>query len=154
MRRIIGWTLFSIPDLLSARFSRLAARTAAATGSWKFLAACIACIAIWILLGPFVGFFNTMYQLIPSNIISIVTLLLVGLVQNSQNRESAAVLLKLDELLRANHEARNQLVGLEDKTEEEIARVKAEFAALASGPVRDARGRFARADTQNKQKPP
>ena len=64
---------------------------------------------------------------------TIVTFLMVFLIQNTQNRESAAVLLKLDELIRASEFARNRLLTLEDLTEDELAELKRGFAQAAKG---------------------
>ena len=59
----------------------------------------------------------------------------VFLIQNTQNRDTAAIQLKLDELIRANENARNKLLSLEDLTEEEINQLKASFALLAPSPA-------------------
>jgi low affinity Fe/Cu permease len=66
---------------------------------------------------------------------TIVTFLMVFLLQNTQNRDTAAIQLKLDELIRANQNARNKMLCLEDLSEDELKRVKATFESLAAAPA-------------------
>lgn len=75
-------------------------------------------MVVWLVSGPIFGFSDT-WQLIMNTVSSIVTFLMVFLIQNTQNRDSAALQLKLDELIRANA-ARKDLVGIEEKPESEI----------------------------------
>lgn len=75
-------------------------------------------MVVWLVSGPIFGFSDT-WQLIMNTCSSIVTFLMVFLIQNTQNRDSAALQLKLDELIRANA-ARKDLVGIEEKPEAEI----------------------------------
>ena len=89
-----------------------------------------AVIAIWAATGPLFGF-SDMWQLIINTGTTIVTFLMVFLIQNTQNRDTQAIQLKLDELIRANEKARNRLVTLEDLTEEGLDRIKAQFERLA-----------------------
>src|SRR5919199_2458858 len=87
-------------------------------------------IVLWAATGPLFGFSDT-WQLIINTGTTIVTFLMVFLIQNTQNRDTQAIQLKLDELIRVTDRARNRLVTLEDLTEEELDRVKAQFATLA-----------------------
>jgi len=87
-------------------------------------------IIAWALTGPLFHYSDT-WQLIINTGTTIVTFLMVFLLQNTQNRDTTAIQLKLDELIRANRNARNMMFGLEDLSEEELKKVKATFASLA-----------------------
>ena len=100
------------------RFSHFAARTGQIMGSyWAFLLA-ILTVVVWAATGPLFQFSNT-WQLVINTGTTIVTFLMVFLLQNSQNREAQATQLKLDELIRAVDQASNQLIDTEDATEDE-----------------------------------
>ena len=71
------------------------------------------------------------WQLVINTITNILSMLMVFLIQNSQNGDTSAVQLKLDELLRAGREAKNTLINLEELTEEDLRRIKERYAALA-----------------------
>lgn len=110
-------------------FHRFAQRTSAAVGSpWAFAAA-IAAIVVWALIGPAVGFSNT-WQLVINTGTTIVTFLIVFLIQNTQNRESRAIQLKLDELIVASG-ASNEAVDLENISDERAMELLKQFHALA-----------------------
>ena len=105
-------------------FSRFASRTATATGShWAFLAM-VVFIAAWFVTGPLFGFSDT-WQLIANTVTTLTTALMVFLIQNTQNRDSRAVHLKLDELIRAVPQARKQFMEAEEEDLDEIEREKA-----------------------------
>jgi low affinity Fe/Cu permease len=87
-------------------------------------------IVIWAVTGPVFGYSDT-WQLIINTGTTIVTFLMVFLIQNTQNRDMSALHLKLDELIRANQGARNKLLTLEDMTEEELKQVKGAFSRIA-----------------------
>ncbi|MGE3856103.1 MAG: low affinity iron permease family protein [Dehalococcoidia bacterium] len=102
-------------------FARIARRTAHLTGSaWGFLAA-LAVVLGWAVVGPVFHFSET-WQLVINTGTTIVTFLMVFLIQSSQNHDSAAMQIKLDELLRAVHGAHNSMIALESATEEEMDR--------------------------------
>ena len=82
-----------------------------------------AVIVVWALTGPLFGFSDT-WQLVINTGTTIVTFLMVFLIQNTQNRQGDAVQIKLDELIRAVQGAHNYLVNLEDATEEELTELK------------------------------
>lgn len=86
-------------------------------------------ILVWACLGPMFGFSDT-WQLIINTSTTIVTFLMVFLIQNTQNRDTKALQLKLDELIRANAKARNKLIDLEDLSDEEMERLHKEFNEL------------------------
>jgi low affinity Fe/Cu permease len=85
-------------------------------------------VVVWASTGPFFGFSDT-WQLVINTGTTIVTFLMVFLIQNTQNRDSKAMQLKLDELIRATH-ARNAFANLEDLTDEELAQLNVEFQEL------------------------
>ena len=116
-------------------FRKFAENTANAVGSyWAFLLAALTVI-IWAVSGPLFGFSDT-WQLVINTGTTIVTFLMVFLIQNTQNRDGAAIQAKLDELIRASA-AQNRYIGIEQLTEEELdelrhrceARAKAEAVA-------------------------
>ena len=113
-------------------FRRFAHVTAEAVGrSHAFLGALVV-IAIWAVSGPLFGFSDT-WQLVVNTGTTIVTFLMVFLIQNTQNRDAHAIHLKLDELIRANARARNALLGLEAMSDAELARLQTEFERLRDG---------------------
>ena len=97
-----------------------------------FAVACVV-IVIWAVTGPVFHYSDT-WQLIINTGTTIVTFLMVFLIQNTQNRDSAVLHLKLDELIRVSDSARNRLLDLEGLTEEELKRLKGSFAKLATTP--------------------
>ena len=104
-------------------FRRFANRTSEFTGSsWAFIIS-IAIIAIWGITGPMFHYSDT-WQLIINTGTTIVTFLIVFLIQNSQNRDAAAMQAKLDELIRAVREARGQFIGIEHRTDKEIMEIR------------------------------
>ena len=110
-------------------FRRTAERVAQAVGSpWAFLLAAIT-IVVWGITGPYFKFSDT-WQLVINTGTTIVTFLMVFLIQNTQNRETRIVNLKLDELLRGVEGARTGLVQLDHMTDEELEAVQAEFTRL------------------------
>lgn len=110
-------------------FHRFAARASVLVGSaWAFAAA-LAIILVWALCGPVAHFSNT-WQLIINTGTTIITFLMVFLIQHTQNRDATALHLKLDELLRAVGEARTELVDLEHLPEAELERLQRHFAQL------------------------
>jgi len=110
-------------------FRRLAQATAQAVGTpWTFLAA-VFIVLIWAVSGPAFHFSDT-WQLVINTGTTIVTFLMVFLIQNTQNRDARVMHLKLDELIRATHSARNRLVDMEAMTDEELAALQREFKEL------------------------
>lgn len=93
---------------------------------WGFLAAVLIVVG-WALSGPIFGF-SEKWQLFINTGTTVITFLMVFLIQNTQNRDTTTVHLKLDELIRAVKTARNTIVDLEDASEEEIEEFRQEFA--------------------------
>jgi low affinity Fe/Cu permease len=110
-------------------FRKFAHRAAEMVGrSYAFLLAATV-IAVWGLTGPIFHFSDT-WQLVINTGTTIVTFLMVFLIQNTQNRDAHAIHLKLDELIRANKHARNALLGLESMSDHELQSLQTEFEEL------------------------
>ncbi len=110
-------------------FRRFATSASEATGSpWTFMLAVLV-IVVWAVSGPVFGFSDT-WQLVINTGTTIITFLMVFLVQNTQNREAVAMQLKLDELLRAVNGARTGLVNLETLSDEDLAELRTQFERL------------------------
>ena len=116
---------------MSDKFSHAAHWTAQQCGRASVFMAAVALIIAWAVTGPFFHYSDT-WQLIINTSTTIVTFLMVFLLQNTQNRDTAAIQLKLDELIRANQNARNMMLALEDLSEDELRRVKSTFESLAA----------------------
>lgn len=114
---------------MNERFRKFAGVVATVVGSaWAFCIAVFA-VVLWAVSGPLFGY-SDHWQLIINTTTTIVTFLIVFLIQNTQNRDARAIHLKLDELIRALRGARNQLVDLEALTDEELDRLQEEFQRL------------------------
>ena len=111
---------------MNERFRRMAQATAELGASPGAFWTAIAVIFIWLVTGPLFHFSDT-WQLAINTGTTIITFLMVFLIQNTQNRDAKAIHLKLDELIRAVEKARNNLVDLEDLTDEELAALQKEF---------------------------
>jgi low affinity Fe/Cu permease len=115
--------------LVSDAFRVFARHSSMILGSaWAFAGAVLV-IAVWLLTGPTFHFSDT-WQLIINTATTIITFLMVFLIQNTQNRDAKAVHLKLDEIIRALKGARNKLVDLEDLSDEELKKLEEQFRRL------------------------
>ena len=110
-------------------FSDAARRASSVLGTPAAFALACATILIWGITGPLFGYSDT-WQLVINTGTTIVTFLMVFLVQNTQNRDARALHLKLDELLRSVKDARNRLINLENCTDDEIDQIERQFKAL------------------------
>ena len=115
-------------------FSRLFSSTAQwasvqAGRSWSFALA-VGVVVAWAVTGPFFGYSDT-WQLVINTGTTIVTFLMVFLIQNAQNRDTQAIHTKLDELIRATRGAHNRLIALEEQGEEELAEARQELRRAA-----------------------
>src|SRR5689334_25201029 len=113
-------------------FDRTASHIARLMGHPLAFALAVLSIVIWGALGPLAGYSDT-WQLIINTSTTIVTFLMVFLIQNTQNRETHALHLKIDELLRALDAADTRLVDLEERSEQELDRLQQHYKALALG---------------------
>ena len=107
-------------------FHRYAAWVSHVVGtSWAFFVA-IALVIAWLLSGPLFGFSDT-WQLVINTATTIVTFLMVFLIQNTQNRDARAIHLKLDEIIRSHHGAHNEMIDIEDLSDEELAEISKRY---------------------------
>lgn len=127
-------------------FHHFAHLTAQATGSvWAFMIA-LAVILIWFVTGPIFNFSDT-WQLVINTATTIITFLMVFLIQNTQNRDARALHLKIDELLRAIGAARTGLVNLEKLSEAELDELEAEFERVRNRACRTQEQQIPEAET-------
>src|SRR3954463_150487 len=117
------------PAKSSSLFTRFSKSTAHATGQPYTFAGAVLLIVVWALTGPLFHFSDT-WQLVVNTGTTVVTFLMVFLIQSTQNRDAEAIHLKLDELIRIHQKARNVFADLEDATDEELKSFKAEFKHL------------------------
>ncbi len=123
-------------------FRHIAEQTALLVGTpWAFMIALLVIIT-WAASGPFFGYSNT-WQLVVNTGTTIVTFLIVFLIQNTQNRDTKALHLKLDELLRGVTGARTSLVNLESLSDEELERLEKEFERVKRRATRREQGKRA-----------
>ena len=118
------------PSSTSRFFGALANRTSLAAGRASTFILSVSVVIIWAISGPLFGFSDT-WQLVINTGTTIVTFLMVFLIQNSQNRDSAAIQVKLDELIRVGA-ARNSLVGIEHLTDDELEDIRDKCEARAA----------------------
>ena len=114
------------------RFSVFSRHFANALGTPYAFVIALSIIIIWALAGPFFGF-SSNWQLVINTATTIITFLVVFLIQTTQNRDSKAIHLKLDELIHSVGKARNKLIDAEDLTEEELEELEREFQLLRKG---------------------
>jgi len=118
------------PARSRSRFARLAKATSRVTGRPAAFLLAVGMILAWLVTGPLFAFSDT-WQLVINTTTTVVTFLMVFLIQNTQNRDTEALQVKLDELLRATAGAHNALLDLEELEEEELDRIRAAYAKLA-----------------------
>ncbi|MEP6710599.1 MAG: low affinity iron permease family protein [Candidatus Saccharibacteria bacterium] len=114
-------------------FRHVANRISIWTGSAAVFILAVLIVVVWIFTGPVFDFSDT-WQLVINTGTTIITFLMVFLIQNTQNRDGKAVQLKLDELIRATKGARTQYVGLEDLSDEDLSALDEEFKVLTHNP--------------------
>ena len=110
-------------------FRKSAHVIASAVGSPRAFLIAFLAIVVWALTGPMFGYSDT-WQLVINTGTSLVTFLMVFIIQNSQNRDTKAMQLKLDELIRAVEGARTRLVNLENLSDEDLLQLQEEFARI------------------------
>ena len=119
-------------------FNVLAKKASSAAGSPAVFAGALGIVLVWAATGPIFGF-NDTWQLVINTGTTIITFLMVFLIQHTQNADTAALHLKLDELIRATHAADNLLLDMEELDEQQLERIRRRYEALA-GEARE-RGR-------------
>jgi low affinity Fe/Cu permease len=110
-----------------ARFAKITARL---SGRPATFASAVLLIAAWLISGPLFGFSDT-WQLVINTATTIVTFLMVFLIQNTQNRDTQAIQVKLDELIRATQGAHNALLDLEELEEHQLDKFRARYEKMA-----------------------
>lgn len=121
-------------------FARFARWVEGQVGRSSTFVLAIAIVVLWAASGPIFGWSDT-WQLVINTGTTIVTFLMVFVIQNTQTRDTQAMQLKLDELIRVNEMARNSLINLEEMSDTEVERMKAAFAALGSSRASTSRER-------------
>lgn len=113
-------------------YSRFAKAAAHFCGRPRVFTLAVAVIVVWVITGPMFDFSDT-WQLVINTGTTVITFLMVFLIQNTQNRDTEAIQVKLDELIRATQGAHNALLDLEELEEENLDAFKAKYQALAAG---------------------
>jgi low affinity Fe/Cu permease len=115
---------------VSRVFSRVAGAVTTATGSaWAFMVA-LSTIAVWAILGPTFGYSDT-WQLVINTSTTIITFLMVFVIQHSQNKEMKSIQIKLDELIAATGGASNKLIDVEEMSDEDVEKMYRQYQQLA-----------------------
>lgn len=107
-------------------FRKIAHSASEKLGSAKAFGIALGLIVLWAVSGPFLGF-STTWQLLINTATTVLTFLMVFLIQNTQNRDARAIHLKLDELIRALKPARNSLIDIEDMEDHELELLQESF---------------------------
>ena len=123
-----------------SKFSRFANFASRATGHPIAFMLAVAVVAVWVVTGPIFKFSDT-WQLVINTGTTIVTFLMVFLIQSTQNRDSEAMHIKIDELIRAVEGAHNALLDLEELDQEELDRIRVTYSDLAKAARRELEAR-------------
>ncbi len=119
------------PSRPASFFTRFASRTARLAGRPATFGVAFLTLVLWAFAGPLCQFSDT-WQLVINTGTTIVTFLMVFLIQNTQNRDSEALHLKIDELIRSTKGAQNALLNLEDLEERDLDKIREDYEALAA----------------------
>ncbi len=115
---------------LIQRFALFSRYVSSITGQPRTFAWACVLVLMWIIAGPILGFSDT-WQLLINSLASVVTFLMVFLIQNTQNRDTMALQIKLDELIRVQEGTHNALLDLEELTEEQLTEVSEKYRRIA-----------------------
>ena len=126
------------PTRSKTLFTRFAKWTARVTGRPVTFVLAVAVLVVWAFSGPLFGFSDT-WQLVINTCTTIVTFLMVFLIQSTQNRDSEAIQIKLDEIIRVLEGAHNALLDLEELEEKDLDRIRADYETLAESARTDLR---------------
>lgn len=150
-------------NIVSHWFTQFAKWSARVSGRPMAFGMAVSVIVVWAVTGPMFGFSNT-WQLVINTGTTIITFLMVFLIQNTQNRDTGAIQVKLDELIRAIEGAHNALLDLEELEDRDIDRIRADYTNLAAcarqdlregradGAIREVENRPEEADKKGKTK--
>lgn len=119
-----------MPDSKTSLFTRFARSAATISGKPLTFITAVLIIIGWAILGPLFGYSDT-WQLVINTGTTIITFLMVFLIQNTQNRDTEALQIKLDELIRSIKEARNDVLDLEEMDETQLNKIREEYLSLA-----------------------
>jgi low affinity Fe/Cu permease len=131
-------------------YNRITSALSYAAGHPLALLIAIGAVALWAISGPFLNFSDA-WQLTINTSTTIVTFLMVFVIQSSQNRDTRALQIKLDELIKINAGARNSLLNLEDRSESELAEIQQEYESLAKGAGQAKQKRSGAAQDKNRR---
>ena len=135
---------------LSALFQKMSNKVTRATGSPLAFIIALTVIIVWAISGPLFGFSDT-WQLVINTGTTIITFLMVFIIQQSQNKDTTAIQLKLNELIACNERASNRLVDIEDLTDEELEKIKKFYIKLSelAGKERDVNTSHSLSEAEN-----
>jgi low affinity Fe/Cu permease len=114
---------------MGQRFANFASRVATLAGHYVVFVLALSAVLVWAITGPFFGFSDT-WQLVINTSTTIITFLMVFLIQNTQNRDATALHLKLNEVLHTMERADDRMIGAEEATDEELDELKKHYQAL------------------------
>lgn len=112
-------------------FNAFTQRTASIMGSAPIFSGAVLLVVVWAVTGPYFHYSET-WQLVVNTGTNIITFWMVFMIQNTQNRDARTMHLKLDELIRSSKDARNDMINLDELTDEQLARMKSQFKNLRS----------------------
>lgn len=124
-------TTFSLGSNMNNFFHRFSKKAADLVGSVHAFIAALLLVLIWLLSGPYFHFSDT-WQLIINTGTTVITFLIVFLIQNTQNRQSRMIEIKIDELIKAIETARNFFIDLDELSDEELERLQQQFKRIAN----------------------
>ena len=127
---VLGLMFINCTSMINSPFTRFAKKTSTYTGRPATFIIAVLVIVVWAATGPLFGFTDT-WQLVINTGTTIITFLMVFLIQNTQNRDTEALQIKLDELIRAMDAASNTLLDLEELDDRELDRIRETYAVLA-----------------------